>query len=304
MSNTDVADAKNEPLIPRYVVVLAAFISAGAIIAVALLGPLWLDEIHYRTSQSGIWQVQGADFVNLVLIGPILIIGGVLYMQRRESARYFLILSPVTLMYTGLSLGIGQEWGNPLYIGNVEQYAWLYLILIIGGLVLLVSSMPLFSEKDAPDFKPRSLKIYVGVMMLFLLIFAAMWLSELAQVMAGGDVAGDSYSQTPTLWWTVRYLDLGFTIPLGFLSLFLLLTKPKKAYSLVLLFFGFFITLGTAVLSMAIMMTIHDDPQAQPGALPVFAMLAILSWVGLLYLVKDKLSGALSDLRPTMKRGD
>lgn len=291
MSTTGMTNAGNEALIPRFVVVVSAFISAFAIAALALLGPLWLGAIEYRTSQSGLWQIQGADFVNLVLVAPILLIGGALHLFRRDGSRYFLILPPVTLMYTGLSLGLGQEWGNPAYPGNVEQYAWLFLILIIGGLVMLVSSMPLFTERDAPDFKPRSLRIYVGVMMLFLLMFAAMWLSELVQVMGGGDVAGDAYSQTPTLWWAVRYLDLGFTIPLGFLALFLLLTKPKRAYSLVLLFFGFFITLGTAVLSMGIMMTINDDPQAQAGSLPVFAMLAILSWVGLLYLVKDKLPG-------------
>jgi hypothetical protein len=57
-----------------------------------------------------------------------------------------------------------------------------------------------------------------------------------------------------------------------------------------LLFFGFFVTLGTAVLSMGVMMTINDDPEAQTGALPIFAVLAALSWIGLLYLVKDKLS--------------
>lgn len=279
----------DEPLFPWYVVGSVAILCGVVLALVAVLGPLVLGDIHYRTSQSGVWQTEGADLVNLVLMTPLLLLGGALHLMRREVSKYFLILTPVTLMYTGLTLGIGQEWGNPAYTGNAENYSPLFLILVMGGLLLLVASLSMFSEKDAPEFKPRSLKIYSGVMILFLLAFAAMWLSEFSQVISTGDTSGGMYTSTPTAWWTIRYFDLSVTIPLGFIGLFLLVTKPKRAYSLVLLFFGFFVTLGSAVLSMAVMMTLKDDPEAQPGALPLFLMLAALSYVGLLYLVKHKL---------------
>ncbi|MEW5748833.1 MAG: hypothetical protein AB1793_08650 [Candidatus Thermoplasmatota archaeon] len=278
-----------EPLLPWYFVGAVAIICGVALAAMAVLGPLVLGDIEYRTSASGEWQIQGGDLVNLLLVVPILLLGGVTHLMRRPGSKYLLILPPVTLMYTGLSLGLGQEWGNPAYDGNAEQYAWLFLILIVGGLVLLLASLSMFTPADAPQFKRRTLRIYVAVMALFLLIFAAMWLSELVEVMSTGDTSTGSYEATPTLWWVVRYLDLGVTIPLGFIGLFLLLTRPRESYPLVLLFFGFFVTLGTAVLSMGIMMTLNDDPDAQPGGLPVFGFLAALSWVGLLYLVKDKL---------------
>ncbi len=285
-------DVGRDSLLPWYFVGAIAIISGLALAAMAVLGPLVLGELEYRTSTSGEWQIQGGDVVNLFLISPILVLGGVAHLMRRPGSRYLLILPPVTLMYTGLSLGLGQEWGNPAYDGNSEQYAWLFLILIVGGLVLLVASLSMFTERDAPDFNPRSLRIYVAVMMLFLLVFALMWLSELSEVMSTGDTSTGSYEATPTLWWTVRYLDLGITIPLGVIGLFLLLTRPKESYPLVLLFFGFFITLGTAVLSMGIIMTVNDDPDAQPGGLPVFGMLAAMSWFGLLYLLKDRLPWA------------
>ncbi len=293
MAETEERTPAAEPLIPWYVVSIFAFLCAGALASIALLGPLGTESIEYRTSQSGIWQTEGGDVVNLLLMVPLLLVGGALHLLRRSSSKYFLVLTPLTLMYTGLSLGIGQEWGNPEYTGNVEEYAWLFLIIIIGGVVLLIGSMPMFTEKDAPEFRRSSLRVYVGIMALFIMIFALMWLSELVEVMSTGDTASGSYTETPTIWWTVRYLDLGVTIPLGFIALFLLLTKPKRAYSLVLLFFGFFITLGTAVLSMGIVMVVNDDPTAQVGALPVFGMLAALSWIGLLYLVKDKLSALI-----------
>lgn len=289
MSSAATTRSEHETLIPKLVVVIVSILCAVALAAVALLGPLGTGSIQYRTSQSGTWQIEGGDVVNLFLIAPILLIGGALHLMGNRNSRYFLILTPVVLMYTGLTLGIGQEWGNPAYSGNSEQYSWLFLILIVGGLVLLVGSLSMFTESDVPEFNPRGLRVYVAVMSLFLLIFAAMWLSELQQVVSKGDLSSGAYSKAPVLWWTIRFFDLGITIPLGFLALALLLTRPKRAYSMVLLFFGFFVTLGTAVLSMATVMTINDDPEAQPGGLVLFASLAALSWGGLVYLVKDKI---------------
>ena len=281
---------EGEALMPRFVVGPAALVCAAVLIALAALGPLGLGEIQYRASQSGVWQIEGADIVNLVLVAPILLIGGVLHILGRDSSKYFLILTPIVLMYTGLTLGIGQEWSNPEYTGNPEQYIWLFLVLVIGGLVTLVGVLPLFTEKDAPEFNTRGLRIYVAVMSLFLLMFAYMWVSEMAVVASTGDTASGSYSAAPTTFWTIKFLDVGITIPLGFIALALLLTKPKRAYSMVLLFFGFFVTLGSAVLSMGIVMTVNNDPEAQAGALPIFGVLAVLSYAGLLYLVRSKLS--------------
>lgn len=283
-----------DPLIPWYIVGPVAIISAVVVAAMAILGPLVLGEIEYRTSESGVWQVQGGDIVNLFLIAPILTVGGIMHLLRREGSKYLLILTPITLIYTGLSVGIGQEWGDPRYTGNVEQYAWLYLTMIIGGLILLVSSLPLFSERDAPEFGRKGLRIYVALMMVFLVMFSVMWLSELAEVMSNGGSESGAYEETPTLWWVVRYFDIGITIPLGFLALSLLLVKPKRSYPLVLLFFGFFITLGSAVCAMGWVMWANDDPTMQPGALGLFTGLAVLSYIGLAYLVKGKLRDLLA----------
>ncbi|MCU0860170.1 MAG: hypothetical protein MUE55_06265, partial [Thermoplasmata archaeon] len=54
-----------DPLIPWYIVGPVAIISAVVVAAMAILGPLVLGEIEYRTSESGVWQVQGGDIVNL-----------------------------------------------------------------------------------------------------------------------------------------------------------------------------------------------------------------------------------------------
>lgn len=147
------SEPARESLIPWYIIGTTAIICAATLVLIAFLGPIGQEIIKYRTSQSGIWQIAGQDLANLVLIAPILLIGGILCLARRDGSKYLLVLTPITLMYTGLSVGIGQEWSNSTYSGNVEDYWWLFGILLIGGLVLLLGSLSMFTEADAPDFK-------------------------------------------------------------------------------------------------------------------------------------------------------
>ena len=65
-------------LIPWYVLGCAAVVCAAALILIAVLGPAMLDVIHYRTSQSGIWQTQAFDITDLIVLAPLLLAGGVL----------------------------------------------------------------------------------------------------------------------------------------------------------------------------------------------------------------------------------
>jgi hypothetical protein len=68
-----------------------------------------------------------------------------------------------------------------------------------------------------------------------------------------------------------------------------MLSKPKKAYSILLLFFGFFITIGTAVDMMAIVQILNGDTEAAKGGIFIFPILTAFSYGGLFYLVKDKI---------------
>jgi hypothetical protein len=225
-------------------------------------------------------------------MAPLLMIGGVMLLMKRDAAKYFLILTPITLIYTGLSYGIGQEWSNTAYTGNVENYFGFFLVLMIGGLILGMSSLSMFSEADAPEFSPRGVKVYALLVAVFLAFFAMMWISEVMEVIATGNTSSGSYATAPTVFWVIRYLDLGVTIPLGFIALYLMLTRPRTAYPIILLFFGFFVTLGTAVNTMAIVQLLSGDPEiagAAAAGLVIFPVLGVLAWAGLLYLIKDKI---------------
>ncbi len=275
----------------RFAISLIALVCAGALALLAILGPLGLDILKHKASQSAIYQIQGQDLINLLLLAPLCLIGGILHFRKNENAKYFLILVGIyTFLYVGLAYGIGQEWG--LYDGNVEEYFWLFYILIIGGLILLMSSLSMFNENDAPDFDTRSLRIYIGLMVLFLAMFSMMWIQEILEVVTTGDTSTGSYLESPNVFWVIRYFDLGITLPLGFIGLYLLGTRPKRAYPLMLAFYGFFVTLSTAVVAMAAVMVLSNDPMVQTEGLFIFPILAILAWSGFYYLIKTKLPWA------------
>ncbi|MFW9944657.1 MAG: hypothetical protein ACFFB7_06635 [Candidatus Sifarchaeia archaeon] len=295
MSEESLSEPRHE-VFERYVVGLTAILCALVLVIIAILGPLGLGVMEHRTSQSGIYQTTGQDLANLLLLAPILSIGGVLHLRRRDSSKYFLILTSITLIYTGLSYGIGQEWSNSVYTGNIENYFWLFWAMIVGGLIIGMSSLSMFTEDDAPEFGRRGLRIYVILLAIFLLFFAIMWSSEVFEVIATGDTTSGSYQSSPTVFWVIRYLDLGVSIPIGFISLYLLATRPRQAYPIVLLFFGFFVTLGTAVNTMALVQVLSGDPEiagAAAAGLVIFPVLGILAWAGLYYLVRDKVRDKL-----------
>lgn len=277
-------DRLEDDLIPWYVTGAVAFLCAAVLIALAALGPSGTGDIQYRTTQSGIWQVMGQDMADLFLLSPLLLIGGALQLMKRDAAKYFLVLTPLTLMYTGLSLGVGQEWTTQE--GNVEGYFWMFLSLVVGGLLLMIGVLPRFGPGDGAGFQPRRLAAFVGIMALVLLLFAGMWVGQISEVVATGDLADGSYSGSPNAFWTVRFLDLGICVPLGFVSLFLLLRRPEKGYPLVLLFFGFFLTMAVTVNAMAAVQLLNGDPAAASmgAGLMIFPTMAMLFLIGLVYL--------------------
>ena len=49
-------------------------------------------------------------------------------------------------------------------------------------------------------------------MTVFFLLFAVMWISQIQQVTSTGDLPDGSYKEAPTVFWVIRYLDLGISI--------------------------------------------------------------------------------------------
>ena len=258
---------------------IGAILTGAGLAAMAAMGPLWLEIIQYRTSPSAIYQFIGQDMVNLFIMAPLCIIGGVLRLLGRNIAKYLLILTPPYLIYTILSFGMGMEWSHPAYSGNSEQYFFLFLGLLIGGFLLLFDSLGQFSgsTKGRP-LSRRVLLPYSILFGLFLVLFGLMWVGEVFEVMHTGTTRG--YEASPLAFWLVRYFDLGFTIPLGFLSIYLLWSRPVSGFPIQLLFYGFFLNMGLAVNAMGLAMYLFEDPNWTIESTVVFAVLLLIISAG------------------------
>ena len=272
---------------------LAAAVLLGlngiGLVAVALLGPLGLKLLSYATSPSGLYQLMGQDAANL-LIGPVFIIGAVLFLKKRRSGERILAMSPLFLFYYGLSVGVGIEWNSTVYSGNSHLAFPLFLLFVISSIFLGVTAVGVFKNRTMRPLSRRFLLIYTIVFTIFLLMFAAMWLAEVKDVMQTGTSRG--YGETPTAFWMIRYLDLGICIPLGFLSLYLLWTRPGSSAVVQMLFYGFFLTMALSVNAMGFVMFLKNDSHYRLAQQFVFLGLALLTITGAAAVTRENRSRA------------
>lgn len=269
----------------RIFVALLSIAAGFILISLAIEGPLVLHHIRYKTAEVIKNQLVGQDIVNLLLLSPILIIGGVALLFRKRISKYLLMMTPLYLIYFVLSYTIGLEWSSTRYSGNSEHYAYHFLFVLISSLVILLYSLSIFPKKVEATFKKRGLIVYSILFSLFLLIFASMWVKEIQEVLATGTTR--AYDIAPTTFWVVRIFDLGFTIPLGFMSLYLLWVRPNTSYPIQFLFYGFFLTMIIAVNAMGFVMFLNSDPTFMMRDLVVFIILAMIIVVGFVYVLRN-----------------
>jgi hypothetical protein len=264
----------------------AVAVAAALVLAyLAVQGPLVRGVIAYRTAPGIVGQLMGQDAVNLVLMAPLLLAGGILLLLRRPLAKLLLIATPLFLIYYALSYTIGWEWSSPDYTGNSQRWFFLYLFVLVAALVILLYTLAVFPKDVESRFRKGGLAAYSAVFVLFLLVFAAMWAKEVFEVIGTGTSRG--YDIAPAAFWLVRVFDLGFSIPLGLVSVYLLWARPKQAYAVVCLFYGFFFTQIAAVLAMGWTMLSKKDPTFLWRDLAVFHVLAAVIAFGFFYIRKN-----------------
>jgi hypothetical protein len=271
-------------MVERIVVGLMAIGTGLTLVYLAVQGPLFLNLIRYKTADVITNQLVGQDIVNMFLLAPILLSGGVALLLKRAMAKYLLIMTPLFLIYYALSYTIGWEWSSPDYVGNSVHYTFYFLFVLIASLVILLYTISIFPTNRACRFGRKGLLVYSILFTLFLLVFASMWIKEILDVMQTGTTRG--YDLAPTTFWLVRMFDLGFSIPLGLISVYLLWVRPGSTYAIQFLFYGFFFTMIIAVNAMGIMMYIKNDPTFLMRDQMVFLILAGIIFVGFTYIVR------------------
>jgi hypothetical protein len=269
----------------RFFVGLAAIAAGLVLIVLAVQGPLIRGVIAYKTAPVINNQLVGQDLVNLGLLAPLLIVGGIALVLRRRFAKDLLVATPLFLIYYAISYTVGWEWSSPAYKGTSEPYFFYFLYVLVAALIILLYTLAVFPKNVESHFRKWGLAVYSVLFTLFLLVFAGMWIGEVRQVIATGTARG--YETAPTAFWLVRVFDLGFSIPLGLISVYLLWARPRKAYAIVSLFYGFFFTQIVAVNAMGWMMFARKDPTFSTRDLVVFSVLALIILFGYFYVRRN-----------------
>ncbi len=269
----------------RIFVSFISILTGLTLIYLAIEGPLFLHHIKYKTAELINNQLVGQDIVNMFLLSPILIVGGVTLFFKKRISQFLLIITPLYLIYFVLSYTIGCEWSSPKYFGNSELYTYYFLFILISSLIILLYSLSIFPKNMVATFNRKGLILYSFLFSIFLLIFASMWLKEIQEVISTGTTR--AYDIAPTSFWVIRIFDLGFSIPLGLISVYLLWTRPNTTYSIQFMFYGFFLTMIIAVNAMGFVMFLKNDPTFMFRDLIMFLILALIIFIGFFYVTRN-----------------
>ena len=107
--------------------IIQLFVTGIFIIIISILGPLFLNIIKYRTSESAEFQIMGQDLWTLIGIAPLLILSGLGRIYHKDFTKYLLIGTGTYQIYTYLSYILGNEYA--IYSGNCEQFFFIYIYL-------------------------------------------------------------------------------------------------------------------------------------------------------------------------------
>ncbi len=229
---------------------LAALLFAEGILvtAGAVLGPLVLDVLHYRTSASGLDQIRGSDLAAVAVVAPVCVWVGTLARQGHPAAPILALAPGGFAVYIWTQLLLGSEWGR--YPGNVEWVAPLLLGVVgVGAAVAVRATRALRTRPSLPW--SRRMERATGVLMLGVagFVVVGIHLSQLVDALRDHPV-GAGVLTTPNAFWVVKAMDLGLIAPASLLMGIGLLRRRSWARAPAAAVLGGYALLGWSVAAM------------------------------------------------------
>lgn len=234
-------------------------LGAGAAL-VALLGPLIGDVIRYHASEGAVNQIIGGDVAGLLLVAPLSVLAGVLVLRRRPAGPVLALGPSLYALYMYSQLSLGGDFVR--YPGNSERFFTLYLGLFVLAAAIAVRAWTVIDADRLPATKrwvDRTLGVFFLVMATFLLI--GLHLPGLIDAWADQPTSTE-YLADPTVFWLVKFMDLGIVVPAMVLAGVGILRDRPWAHKIKYAVVGWGALLGASVAGMAIVMQATNDPAA------------------------------------------
>ena len=239
---------------------------AGLLAAAAVLGPLVLGVVTYRTSPTTLNQLLGSDAAVLAVVVPLTAFAAVLAARRSPVAPPLAAGVGAFALYTYVQVVVGQEYLR--LPGNVERLFLLYLAVVVTAEAAVVLGL-----RGAPvPPVARRLDRVTGVVLLLEATFLLVGLHLPTMLQAWRDPgAMVQYASSPTPFWLVKIMDLGIVVPVTVTVGIGLLRLAPWARRLRATLLVACTCLGASVTAMALVMLAHHDPDASPVLAAGFA---------------------------------
>lgn len=251
---------------------------AGAIGAVSLLGPLGIGALEYRTSETTVNQLIGADLAGLALTAPVALVAAALTLRRHPAGPVLALAPAVWAVYVYAQVVVGQEFLTQP--GNVERFFPLLLTAFVLGEAVAVLAWSSIDTTRLP-MVPRRLGRATATVLFLIAAFLVIGLHLPSLVDALGDMpTAVEYTSSPTAFWVVKLMDLGIVVPAA-LAIAVGLRRgrgwaQKASYALL----GGYTLLGAAVAGMAWVMYLNGDPDGSVANVVVFSSFTVaLGWL-------------------------
>jgi hypothetical protein len=227
----------------RRIIIASVLIAILAIVASGT-GLFW-NGLYKNDTRSGAAQEKGNDLVTLVLCVPLLL--GSAYFASKGSLRGRLI-------WTGTVFYFLYVYAMMSYMSAYNQLFLVYVATYSLSLFTFAYSLLTLDVNKVKESLPGApVRITAGFLFLIGIMIALMWLSLILGPLVSGrrPEALETYT---TL--VIQALDLGVIVPLSMIAGYLLLERNAWGYALASMVLIKGVTLGTAVLSMALFMSL------------------------------------------------
>ncbi|MFN8195284.1 MAG: hypothetical protein U0R80_13490 [Nocardioidaceae bacterium] len=244
--------------------------AAGLTLA-TLLGPLVLDRVRYRTSATTLNQLLGADAATLAVVVPLALVAAWLVGHGHPAGGPLATGVGGYTVYTYAQLVIGQEYLR--LPGNVERFFPLYLVVFVVAEAVTVLGCRRMPATIALPARTRRL---AGWVLVGVAAFLVIGLHLRTMLTAWSDPRSmTEYASAPTPFWMVKLMDLGIVVPLALVAGIGLLRGSLAAARLAYPILSAYVCLAASVTAMALVMLVHDDPDASWGLALGFGFFAV-----------------------------
>ncbi len=249
------------------------FVLGAAVSVVAVLGPLVLGVLRYRTSATSVNQVVGGDAAALAVVVPVTVAVAVLAVRRHPAAPVLALAPSIFVVYTYTQLILGNEYLR--LPGNVERFFPLLLGVFILAAVIALRAWNSVPAERLPATSAAADRT-AGLLLLVIAAFVVVGLHLPNYLDAMRDHPSTvQYLSSPTAFWVVKFMDLGIVVPAAIaVGVGALRHRPwarKPVYALL----GAYVLIGASVAGMAITMAARHDPDASAVTVVGSTLLAV-----------------------------